>query len=94
MVSSARSVHAVSSRARLLADRCHRDVERRRHATERKAAVAPARASRHLARVVEPHALAGLREAQRRRAAGDACADDNDLGVVYERRRGATGPVR
>ncbi len=78
----------------LLADRCRRDVERRRHATQREAAVAPARTLCHPARVVEAHAPAGLREPQRRRAAGDARADDDDVGVVDDRRRRERAPAR
>ena len=66
----------------VLADRLRRDVERGGHAAQREAAVAAARALGDPTRVVEPHALAGLGEPERRRAAGDAGADDDDVGLV------------
>ena len=66
----------------LLADRLGGDVERGGHAAQGEAAVAAARPSGDPARVVEPHALARLGEPERRGAAGDAAADDDDVRVV------------
>src|SRR6266508_1356309 len=57
-------------------------VVRRRSATEGEAAVAPARAARYLARVVDADVQPGTRQRQRTRAAGHACADDLDVGPV------------
>ena len=55
------------------------DVVARRAAAEREAAVAPARALRDAARVVDAHAQPALGEPKRRRAARDAGADDRDV---------------
>ena len=97
IVSIACSVHAIIARARLLADRLRGDVERGGHAAQRKAAVAAARSLGHLARVVDPDALACLCEPQRRRATRHAGADDDDFGVVDgdagTRRRRLAEPV-
>ena len=56
-----------------------RDVVRRGCAAQCEAAVAPARAARDLARLVQAHADAALGERQRARAARDTAADDRDL---------------
>ena len=54
---------------------------------EREATVAAARARRDRARLVQAHALARLRERQRAGDAGDAAADDLDVGDARERAR-------
>jgi hypothetical protein len=59
--------------------RLTRDVVARRAATEGEAAVAPARPLGDAARVVDADAQASFRKTERRRAAGDAGADDRDV---------------
>ena len=59
-------------------------VVRHRAAAQREAAVASARTAGDLARLVQPHADARLRERERTRAARDAAADDLDFGHARE----------
>ena len=89
MRSSARSVSAISRRAGSAPSSAARSVVRQRRAAQREAAVASARAAGDLARLVQAHAHAALGERQRARAAGDAAADDGDVGASVEARRAA-----
>jgi hypothetical protein len=80
------------------ADRLERDVVGRSAASKREAAVPAARASGDLTGVVEPDLQARLGEPERRGAAGDAAADDRDVGWAAEppngdRRRRLVQPV-
>ena len=68
---------------RLGADRVREHGVRRRPAPQREAAVAAARATSDLPRLVEPDRETGLGERQRARAAGDAASDDGYVRHVH-----------
>ena len=78
----------------LLADRLCGDVELRRACRAARSRRCGRSPLGDPTRVVEPDALAGLREPERRRAAGDAAADDDDLGIVDAGRPGAAATAR
>ena len=92
-MSIACSVHAVIALAALLPDGLRGHVDRGGHAAQREAAVPPARALGHAARIVDPDALACLCEPQRGRATRNARADDDDFRVVDRDRTDAARAV-